>query len=462
MRRLSLLIFCTAVTSAHACSDLLARLATHLDLTSVSRAHAHSLEQYGFLLETVLSDDPDLKRGLSALLALDPATARQISLAFVAYDIELRAALLQRLRWLSEWGSETQTRQFLLAIPKLREPLPDPRNLNHPELLRWRTQASAYLQEAPQSALDHIVGEQTLTPTGPVRSGGGHTLRSWEALAEKRMDSWPTADRQAFEAYVDTIDISGSGYTYFLDFLKEHGFETSRRGWAKHLVSEQNLWGVEKRANEVLCLWLPRSVFNAKAWKATVQAARYGKAPIGGKSIFPVSWSLEHIRKATVALLQDPQTRLLTEGISQANPSYYMRGTHRGIVLDVGLVANRVQTVFPAWRQQLPKTGAAAYLEWWAAYASSQTLASRINLAEYAANDLRSSVPLALLYLGLPVAGLSKSDHSALDKWLNPKHLPVLEDPTRARSYQSVVFHWLSRERVVRTLEGAAGPLFQP
>lgn len=175
---------------------------------------------------------------------------------------------------------------------------------------------------------------------------------------------------------------------------------------------------------------------------------------------FPVSWSLGKIQDAGKAILEDPQSLLLTENISPEHPAYYIRGTYEGIVIDVGVNEGFVATLFPAWRQQLPATVGDAYLEWWTAYQRANDTASLLNSREYLSADLHSAIPLALKYLAREVPGLSPQDNKVLGTWLDPKELPQSPRPTEARGYQAVVFNWLSRERVVYRLEGQMGHLF--
>ncbi|MEZ4749308.1 MAG: EndoU domain-containing protein [Bdellovibrionota bacterium] len=400
---------------------------------------------------------------MRAFLEVPPATAEAALTTFIELDALVKAAFVHRLRWLGERGTPAQRQQFITQIARANEPLnfENEKTLaDHKALQPWIDEAIVNLLWAHDRTMEHLVGERNLAPSGPVSSGGGHTVAAWEKLADDRIQSWPADVRAAFEAHVDKIDIAGAGYEFFLGFLTEAGFDVSRKGWARHLAMEQHLWGIEQRVNKVLCLWLPRPMFNVTAWKATLQAARYGKAPVGGKSLFPVSWSHEKIRAAGKAILEDPKTQVLTENITPEKPAYYLRGTYDGVSVDVGLVAGRVHTLFPAWRQQLPATVGRAYLEWWDAYSRARDTASFINRQQYLSVDLRSPIPLALTYLSREVDGLGPEDGKVLASWLDPKLLPDAPIPTQARSHQAIVFNWLSRERIVYRLEGQMGHLF--
>ncbi|MCB0403881.1 MAG: hypothetical protein KDD51_03795 [Bdellovibrionales bacterium] len=451
------------VARVSACPQVLADIAAHVGLSALPPEKADALRGYAAKLEVVLDGDEGLERGLRTFLEVDAPTVQKALTVFLELDVPTQAALVHRLRWLGERGTREQRRHFIAQIGRTEEPLAfemGKRIADHPELEPWIEQASVNLLGAHESTVAHLVGERSLSPSGPVSSGGGHMLASWEQLADDRIQSWPADARNAFEKRIDEIDIYGVGYEFFLGFLNEIGFDLSRRGWARHLVLEQTLWGVEKRHNDVLCLWLPRPMFNAATWKATVQAARHGKAPVGGKSLFLVSWSLKKIREAGQAILEDPNAQVLTPHISTENPAYYVRGVYDGVTVDIGLIAGHVRTLFPAWRQQYPATIGRAYLEWWTAYARAQDTASYLNRQQYLHVDLTTPIPLALAYLSRDVEGLSAEDNRSLAGWLDPKTLPESARPLQARGHQSVVFNWLSRERVVYRLEGQEGHLF--
>jgi len=305
------------------------------------------------ILNSLISDKKnDFLARLQGLLTLPKEKARAIAETFITAAPHTRVALLQRLQALSDRATEADIMRFYLTVADLKLPyseLPFPRIEDHPELLPFVQEAKDYFLQTPHEALKHVIGEADEdggTVGGPKNRGGGHLLATWEQVAQARINAWDETSVLSFEQVI--AEFKEADLKLAKDFYEGVGFDVSRKGLARHFVIEQSLWGIEKKQNEVICLWLPRPMFNSKTWKLTTASAKSGISPIGGKSLFPVSWSLDKISKVIVSALESPTSFVRRPKQLSTGPFFYLGYQTEGIEIEVGIQVNRVGTAFPA------------------------------------------------------------------------------------------------------------------
>jgi len=291
------------------CHPVLQAVEAHVgDLASAYPQDKDNLARVVRILNELLAapDHTNLER-IEKLVELPPEEARAVILAMVRSEPVVRVAVLARLKTLTRAGKQTEILPFFRSVAKLTTPyedLPFDKASHDPDVLNSMRAAAAALRHSDTALVKHLTGEEELGADGPSRRGGGHLLSSWERLADKRLEAWPEADRKFFDDWASKVLQPQQEVSFLYDFLAETGFDMSRRGWARHLVREQAVWGIETNPrNRVIGLWLPRPLFTEKAWRVSRSTAKHGVSPVGGKSIFPVDWSQARIREATLKVL---------------------------------------------------------------------------------------------------------------------------------------------------------------
>jgi len=455
------------VDASPACHPVLVNLAKHIGLGGFPRPERKRVISIGRLLHEVLKEaDPELEAILDRLLKHIPhKQASGVVLRLgkeEAYSQQLRLAVIHRLRRLHAEGDEKALDAGIDLIAQMDESVSTILNTQRhqfKELEPAILAASKQAMQNPESFMAHIRGSIDLTDATrmPRCPGGAHTLEYWNQIREDRIQALPELGRQGMADWTQRIDMQDEGIKLVSEFLQDIGLTHDRRGVAIEMTTEGMLWSVEKRANGAVGLWVPRHVLTPRAWRSTEVSARYGTSPVGGKSLFPKDWTEADILKSIQSVVNDRESLVIRRSAkSSTQQSFYLKGKYRDVWVEVGITAGRVGTGFPTWRQYSPDTVRQAYLEWWNSRDRLRDTGALINRQAIIPTDLISQEQLVDLYLGRNPSGLTESEIAELKPWLNPAHLSENHPNVRvARSYQSVIFDYIQRTRILRELENA-------
>jgi hypothetical protein len=402
---------------------------------------------------------PQSKPNLADLLEIAPEEALKIGSVYSACEIYLRDALRQRLKHLCEHANKGQVLSFLTLIPRVDTHTPpsfEPLLAQRPELQSCITVAKLRLLQNPEEVLEHIDGVRV---SGDKIKAGGHVLSAFETLADVAVSKMPKAELALFNATMAKLDPDKMRIEVD-DMYGCLGFDLSGDRWRKFFLLDQTLWKIADRENGVRCFRVPRRYFNKQGWGNTVNSASYGISPVGGKSLFPSSWSQSDMVQSVLAVLEHPEALVLRRGItSNGQPKFFLRARIKNVDVEVGFEGPRIGTTFPSWRQARAKTIGNAYVEWFMEWK---------RLEEHVRHCVKSepllkrvSLPNGFVegYLGKCPAGLSESEWKTIELWLNPKYADRTPDKYFASMLQILTFDWLEKSRVIQEIEGVSGPV---
>jgi hypothetical protein len=144
------------------------------------------------------------------------------------------------------------------------------------------------------------------------------------------------------------------------------GFEINGRNLIPFMIMHDEYVGLSAAHNGVVRARLPRGSYRGQAWDQSKVAAENGLVPLGGKTLFPKSWTEQDVSTAIANILKDPKSVILDSKKIGSNKMFYVVGTHNGVRMAIGIIHGEVKTAFPTWRQVPPDSvgdGLAEYAE---------------------------------------------------------------------------------------------------
>jgi hypothetical protein len=370
----------------------------------------------------------------------------------------LQSALSIRLRHVADHGDAEQLRAFLWQIPKMDEQILVSRLSNNSDLKPLVRQARSTFATVRKDLLKHIAGP--LPETQSRLQSGGHVHSIFDDLADRQTANWTEQQKALFATAIATIDRKEKNA--IIKYYRGLGFGLSGTRWSKLLLKERRLFRIQSRPNGVICLRLPKSFFEQKAWDISKGTARHGVSPIGCKTLFPFRWRRKHISEAIVSVLKsrDPHIVRVRRSASGTATFFYMRAIVKGVHMEVGIGQDGVKTAFPSWLQHHADTIKEAYQQYYEDYHRLAQEVERVLPYEPAFRHVPFPAAVIEGYLGKNSSGLVPPVvWSKLQSWLNPDCLSV--DKPRlleALTLQLMTFELMCSLQTVRQIEGVPTP----
>ena len=183
---------------------------------------------------------------------------------------------------------------------------------------------------------------------------------------------------------------------------------------------------------------------------------KYGVSPIGGKSVFPINWSIKDILDAILGVLDHPEPFVLRPKSKKGAPEFYLRSLVNNVYVEVGIKGESVNTAFPSWRQDRPAAIGEAYREWHLDECRVQEGLVHGSFSNDFDFPTKIHLPTEFLagYFGKCPSGITAKDWERLEPWLNPSRVADAAWPLEGLTLQFTIFDYIYRSRVVQELEG--------
>ncbi len=199
------------------------------------------------------------------------------------------------------------------------------------------------------------------------------------------------------------------------------GFEINGRNLIPFMILRDEYVGLSAAHNGVVQARLPRGSYRGQAWDQSKVAAENGLVPLGGKTLFPKSWTEQDVSTAITNILKDPKSAILDSKKIGTNKMFYVVGTHNGVRMAVGIIHGEVKTAFPTWRQVPPDSVGEGLAEYAEASDRFRTVVGRLNSSGKFSRPITEE-DLREMYLkkAPQPAGLSVSEFELLRSLASP------------------------------------------